>query len=88
MLKIKEGYIMRKVAGETVVLPTGTDLPLNRMITLNGTGAFLWERLETGADEESLVTALLEAYDVDRDRAAQAVKTFVANLRENQFLEE
>ena len=88
MLKLKEGFVMRKVAGETVVLPTGDDLNLNMMINLNSTGAFLWEKLMEGADENGLVAALLDTYDVDEPRARQSVVSFVSRLRENHFLEE
>lgn len=88
MLKLKEGFVMRKVAGETVVLPTGDKLKLNMMITLNGTGAFLWERLQAGATEADLVKALLDAYNVDEERATRSVQAFVENLRKNGFLEE
>ena len=59
MLKLKEGYIVREVAGQIVALPTGDDLDLNVMITLNGTGKFLWELIDKGSDVDSLVAALL-----------------------------
>ena len=49
-MKLKDGFILRSVAGETVVVPTGDDLDLNMMITLNETGKFLWEHLEKGAE--------------------------------------
>ena len=62
-MKIKEGFILRKIAGQTVVLPTGGDLDLNMMITLNETGAFLWEHLQEETDEAALVQALLAEYD-------------------------
>ena len=44
-MKIKEGFLLRQVSGQVVVLPTGNELDLNMMITLNDTGAFLWERM-------------------------------------------
>ena len=44
-MKLKEGFILRTVAGETVVLPTGGVTNFDMMITLNGTGRFLWEML-------------------------------------------
>lgn len=88
MLKLKEGFVMRKVAGETIVLPTGDGLKLNMMINLNSTAEFLWERIAQGTDEESLVAALLDTYDVDEARARQSVQNFVSRLRENDFLQE
>ena len=87
-MKIKNGYIILEVAGQTVVLPTGDDLDLNIMITLNGTGAFIWNQLKNETDEAAIVKAMLEEYDVDEARAAQAVANFVQNLRENGFLAE
>ena len=86
MLKLKEGYIVREVAGQIVALPTGDDLDLNVMITLNGTGKFLWELIEKGSDVDSLVAALLAEYDVDEVTARAGVERFVAKLNENGFL--
>ena len=44
-MKIKEGFVLRQVAGQNIVLSTGNELDMNMMITLNDTGAFLWEHL-------------------------------------------
>ena len=85
-MKIKEGYILRQIAGEYVVIPSGEDLDLNLMITLNETGSFLWERLAEGAEEEDLVKALLAEYDVDEARARKSVAAFIAKLKEHDFL--
>lgn len=85
-MKIKEGFILRSVAGQTVVLPTGDELDLNMMITLNETGTFLWERLQQETNEASLVAALLSEYDVDEATAAKAVAGFVKKLSDNGFL--
>lgn len=85
-MKLKEGFILRQVAGQTVVLPTGGELDLNMMITLNGTGKFLWELLDKGAEEAELVAALLAEYDVDEATAKVSVENFIAKLNENGFL--
>ncbi len=85
-MKLKEGFIVREVAGQIVVLPSGENLDLNMMITLNGTGKFLWEQLEQECDEEMLVAALLKEYDVDAETARKSVEAFVAKLKENEFL--
>ena len=86
-MKLKDGFIMRKVAGQTVVLPGGDALDLNMMITLNETGAFLWERLGEETSVEALVVALLGEYDVDEKTALAAVQSFVQKLNDNGFLE-
>ena len=85
-MKLKDGFILREVAGQTVVLPVSGDLDLNMMITLNETGAFLWKQLENENDQAGLVAALLAEYDVDEATAKTAVEGFVAKLNENGFL--
>ena len=85
-MKIKEGFLLREVAGQTVVLPVGDDLDLNMMITVNETGRFLWEHLLEDTDEAALIAALLKEYDVDEETAAGAVRRFVDKLNANGFL--
>ena len=85
-MKIKEGFVLRTVAGETVALPVNTVTDLDMMITLNGTGKFLWEKLTAGTEKDELVNALLSEYDVDRERAEKSVDAFVARLKELDFL--
>ena len=85
-MKLKEGFLLRQVAGQTVVLPVGGGLDLNMMITLNDTGAFLWEQLGRETDEHALVEALLAVYDVDQATAQLCVAEFVRKLDANGFL--
>lgn len=86
-MKLKDGFILRQVAGRNVALPTEGDIDLNTMITLNETGAFLWERLMQETDEDALVAALLVEYDVDEATARRSVQRFVGKLSDNGFLE-
>ena len=86
-MKLKNGYVLRQVAGEYVALPQGSDIDLNTMITMNETGAFLWERLQQGATEDELVAALLAEYDVDEATARKSVQAFVAKLESNGLLD-
>ena len=87
-MKLKDGFLLRNVAGQAVVLPAGGTLDLNMMITLNETGAFLWERLQKETDEAALTAALLGEYDVDELTAQKSVAAFVQKLRDNGFLAE
>ena len=87
-MKIKNGLLLRQVAGRNVVLPETETLDLNIMITLNDTGAFLWEKLQNETTTENLIGALLAEYDVDENRARHAVETFLTELKDNGFLAE
>ena len=86
-MKLKEGFILRDVAGETVVIPSGDEMDLNMMITLNDTGKFLWQKIEAGIEEDALVEAVLAEYDVSREDAQTHVAQFVAKLTEYGFLD-
>lgn len=85
-MKLKDGFVLRTVAGETVVIPSGDTIDLNVMITLNETGKFLWEHLEKETDIETLVRAMLAEYDVEEAAARSHIETFVQKLCDNVFL--
>lgn len=86
-MKIKDGFILRDVAGKKIALPMDDDLDLNMMITLNETGAFLWEMLKEDRTEDALVDALLKEYDVDEPTARKSVGRFLDLLKENGLID-
>lgn len=86
-MKIKEGFLLRQIAGRIVVIPSEETLDLNVMITLNSTGRYLWERLEQGATREELIGALMQTYQVSEELARRDVDLFVEKLAVNNFLE-
>lgn len=87
-MKIKEGFLLRKVGNDHVVVAVGdASDAFHGMIRLNETAAFLWEQLQEGADtEEKLLHALTAVYEVEEDRARKGVASFLRVLRENQIL--
>lgn len=87
-MKIKEGFILRNVAGSNIVVPFGDRcLDFNGMITLNETGAYIWKQLETETDEAAIVKAILAEYEVDEARAKQCVSEFLEKLKEADCIE-
>ena len=85
-MKLKEGFILQEMAGETIVMPSGDNLDMNMMITLNSTACFLWKLLEQETTKDALVDALLGEYGIDRGTAQLCVDNFVEKLVENDFL--
>ena len=81
-MKIKGLYVIRKIAGETVVVPSGDgQLDSNVLIMLNETGEFLWNMLYDGADRESIIKSVCEEYDVDADTASKDLDEFVDYIK-------
>lgn len=85
-MRIKDGFVLRRMAGTTVVIPGGDDLDMNMMITLNDTGYFLWELLQTETDVDAMTAAVLKEYDIGEAEARAYIEKFVARLKELDFL--
>ena len=87
-MKIKDGYILREVAGNNIIVAVGGEsVTFDGIKTLNETGAFLWRNIEKGMNEESLVKVMLEEYEVDEETAKADVKEFVSLLINNGLVE-
>ena len=87
-MKIKENFILRKVADSYIVVPVNSmTLNFNGIINLNETGAFLFELLQKGAERDELVDKMLEEYDVDREKAEADIDVFIQKVRDADVLE-
>lgn len=87
-MKISEDYIIRQIAGEYIVVPTGkAAVKLNGLINLNETGAFLWKLLQEGASKEELLSGLLSEYDADEETAKADLEEFLDRLSAEGILE-
>lgn len=86
-MKIKEGFILRKVGTQYVAAATGkASENFNGIIRLNESGAFVFRQLQEGATAAELAARLLEEYDVDEAAARQDVDHFLAALKEADAL--
>ena len=80
-MKIKEEFVLRKIAQTYVVLPLAAEtVNFGGMLTLNESGAMLWDKLVQGCDREALVRALTEEYDVAEEQAAADAEAFLDKL--------
>lgn len=88
-MKIVEGFILRKVGKEQVVVAIGkASAMLNGLIKLNTSGVMLWNLLKNGAEESQLVQALQNEYGISQDQAQQDVRAFLKTLRNVGCIEE
>ena len=87
-MKIKDGFILREVAGNYIVVAVGDAVKnFNGVINLNESGAFLWKAMENDVTEEQLVSALLGEYDVTEERAKADVAAFVEKMKQGNIIE-
>ena len=87
-MKIKEGYLLREVAGNKIVVPVGDAvLDFNGMINLNETGAFLWEKLQEDVEPKFLLSELRNEFDVDEETAKEDIVAFLNKLAKAGLLD-
>ena len=87
-MKIKKGFVIRKVGDAHVVVPVGElSKTFHGMINLNETGAFLWNFFTQEHTIEEGVEALCAEYEVDTERAKTDVEKFASILTNNAFIE-
>ena len=86
-MKIKDGFIIREVAGSFIVVAVGSAVKdFNGIVNLNETGAFLWKILESGATKEELLAKMTEEYDVDEETARKDIDAFIDKLQEAKLV--
>lgn len=88
MQKIKDGFIIRKIGGQIMAVPTGRmTSEIHGMIALSESGELLWNALQKGADLETLADILVENYEVERETALADAEKFVSGLKKQGALE-
>lgn len=76
-------FIARDIAGELVLVPVGaTAQKCDGLITCNEVGALIWRQLEKAADEEAVLNAILEEFEIDEKTARGDMMEFISRLRE------
>ncbi len=89
-MKIKTGFVLEPVADRYLACATG-DLAgeFSGLVTLNSTGAFLWQVLSCGVDsEEDILSRMLSEYEVSEDVARADISAFIKKLRDAGILDE
>ena len=85
--RIKEGYCIREICGEGLVIPVSQEtIEENQMSILSPVARFLWDRLEKGQTFGDLLAAVLAEYEVGRDEAAADITEFLTELNARNYL--
>lgn len=88
-MKIKNGFVLREVAGKAVVIAVGeASKSFHGMINLNGTGRDIWQGISDRKSVEEIATKLTKDYEVDFEKAKQDTEKMIGTMREAGILEE
>ena len=80
-MKKKEGFVLRQVCGENVIVGEGLEaINFGKLLSLNETAAWLWQQAVAQGDFtiDSLTEKLCEEYDVSEEQARKDVANIVA----------
>ena len=81
-MRTKKGVVLRSVGGRHIVVPIGkASEEFNGLITLNDSGAFLWNNLADGCTYDELLKKMLETYDVTEMTARAGLNQFLETAR-------
>ena len=87
-MKIKEGFVLRNVVDEFIVMPTGDNIAkFEGAVVLNEVSAFIFKQLENPVSRDDLLTAMLNEYDVDEATAAADLDALLEKFAEMGVLE-
>ncbi len=87
-MKTKKELIMRKIAGDYILVPVGkTVLDNNGLFVLNEVSADIWKLLSEGKNTDEIVSALSEIYDADPAVIRADTDELIARLVETDLIE-
>ena len=87
-MKIKEGFVLRNVMDEFIVMPTGDNIAkFDGAVVLNEVSAFIYKLLEAPMSRDDLLIAVLNEYEVDEATAAADLDALLNKLANMGVLE-
>lgn len=86
--KTRPGVVLTEICGSYIIISAKANLKLCPYMTeVNNTSAFLWNKLRNGADEQQLLEAACEEFEVpDPKAAAAAIGEFIKQMLEMNYL--
>ena len=88
-MKAKQGFILRNVVDEHILMPTGDMIgAFNGTVLLNDVSAFVWEKLQNPISKDDLLKAVLDEFEVEKAIAAVDLDALLSILREYGVIED
>ncbi len=78
-MKLRDGFIVRKIVEDTVLMNTKDT---GQLLRLNETAADILSLLTAGKTEDEIVSAIRETYEIPEETAKRDVEATIAKLTE------
>lgn len=91
MLRIKKGFVVREVCGQSIIAGEGLGaVNFDKLLALNESAAWLWKEALAEGDftVEMLAKRLFEEYDVTMEQATQDVAEILMEWQKFGVIEE
>lgn len=86
--RTSKNFILRKIAGETVIVSIGEGVAdFCGIISLNSSAEVLWQAMEKPKTKEELAAILQERFEVDASKARKDIEASLKLLGEYRMLE-
>ncbi|HNR40716.1 MAG TPA: PqqD family protein [Bacteroidales bacterium] len=73
--------VTRKTGNEYVLVPLANNIAdMNRLFTLNESGAFIWELIDGEKNIREIVERFTEEFDIESETATRDVLAFMENM--------
>lgn len=87
-MKIKDGFVLRNVVDEYIVMPTGDNIAkFEGAVVLNEVSAFVFEQMKHPVSREDLLEAVLNEFEVDEATASADLDALLERLTEMGLIE-
>ena len=88
-MKAKQGFILRNVVDEYILMPVGDNIgKFNGTVLLNEVSAFIWEKLQNPISKEDLLQSVLDEFEVEKAVAMADLDALLATLKEYGVIED
>ena len=90
-MKLKDQLILREVAGQYVIVPTGKRVrEVTSIVHISASAAYLWDYMKDHEfTKEDLVARVMEHYSgVTEEKAAEDIEKFLKTLADNNILDD
>ena len=90
-MRLKDGLILREVAGQYVIVPTGKRVrEVTNIVYILASAAYLWDYMKDHEfEKDDLVKRVMEHYTgVTEEKAAEDIDKFLKLLGDNNILDD
>lgn len=86
-MKLKDGFVTQVMGNEQIMVATG-NASFSGLIRSNATAAFIVDCLKKETTQAAILEAMLDKYDVSREKAGADLEKILATLRSVNALDE